>query len=256
MNAILHTLHTQLQLFLTAIQFYTRLPLPSTWIAYSSSQLSPATRYFPLIGWLVAGSAGLVFIISIQFWNFTIAVLLSMVASVLVTGAFHEDGLADMCDGLGGGWSAEQVLTIMKDSRVGTYGLVGLGLVLALKAATLSTMPPAQIVLALWVGHSVSRLSAVAIIATFPYARADATSKVKPVAQQLSWTTLIIAGILGSLPLLWLPWLTIGLIILTVAGLTAYLGWVFQRRLGGYTGDCLGATQQLNELACYLVLAA
>ncbi len=110
----------QLRLLLTAVMFYTRLPVPR-WVGHSDDQLNRATVYFPLIGWLVGGVAAGVYWGAAQLWPPLVAVLLSTGAGVLLTGAFHEDGLADTCDGFGGGWTRERILTIMKDSRVGKY---------------------------------------------------------------------------------------------------------------------------------------
>ena len=124
-------LAAEIRLFFTALMFFTRLPCPA-WVGYSESYLNHSARYFPLVGVIVGGIGGLTFWLAQLIWPPSIAVLLSMLATIAVTGAFHEDGLADSCDGFGGGWGKEQVLAIMKDSRLGTFGAIGLGLILAL----------------------------------------------------------------------------------------------------------------------------
>src|SRR5215213_7826698 len=111
----------ELRLLFTALQFYTRLPVPR-WVGYSETALNQATRYFPLIGWLVGLLAGATWLIGTYLVDAPTGLLLSMMASVLLTGAFHEDGFADVCDGFGGGWTKEKILLIMKDSRLGAYG--------------------------------------------------------------------------------------------------------------------------------------
>jgi adenosylcobinamide-GDP ribazoletransferase len=217
--------------------------------------------YFPLIGWLVGAVAAAVYWGAVHLWPPVVAVLLSTGASVLLTGAFHEDGLADVCDGFGGGWTRARILEIMKDSRVGTYGLVGLGLVLAIKVAALNSASTAAISVPvlLLVAHPLSRLTALTFIRTLPYARADLDDgKAKPVAQSMPNGRLAAAAVLGLAPLvalvLWrqqpaLLWVLLPLLILQLV-----LGRWFRKWLGGYTGDCLGATQQLAEALIYLSL--
>ena len=122
----------EIELFLLALSFFTRIPV-SKKLDYTEEKLSKSTKYFSLIGLIVgAFSMGIYWSSSFVFSK-EISILLSMVASVLMTGAFHEDGLADVCDGFGGGWSRERILSIMKDSRIGTFGFVGLLLVMLLK---------------------------------------------------------------------------------------------------------------------------
>ena len=121
---------SELQLFLAAVMFYTRIPVSQN-VGYSEVSLQKSIRYFPLIGWIVGGLSALLFLgLSLLPLPTTVVVLLSMVASIWVTGAFHEDGFADVCDGFGGGWTKEKILAIMKDSRLGTYGAIGLFLLL------------------------------------------------------------------------------------------------------------------------------
>ena len=253
-----------LRLLLTAVMFYTRLPCPR-WVGHEAEQLNRATVYFPLIGWLVGGFAAGVYWGTAQLWPPVVAVLLSTGAGVLLTGAFHEDGLADVCDGFGGGWTRERILAIMKDSRVGTYGLVGLGLVLAIKVAALSgaagTPAPGRLAVPvlLAVAHPLSRLTALTFVRTLPYARADlADGKAKPVAQSMPNGRLMAAALLGLAPLgaaaMGCRQPALLAVLLPLLILQLVLGRWFKRWLGGYTGDCLGATQQLAEALIYLSL--
>ncbi|GAC1377619.1 MAG: adenosylcobinamide-GDP ribazoletransferase [Hymenobacter sp.] len=256
----------QLRLLLTAVMFYTRLPCPS-WVGHEPEQLNRATVYFPLIGWLVGAVAAGVYWAASQLWPPVVAVLLSTTTSILLTGAFHEDGLADVCDGFGGGWTRERILDIMKDSRVGTYGLVGLGLALGAKVAALTgaaTGPgrwAQSVPVLLAVAHPLSRLTALLFVRTFSYARADlADGKAKPVAQSMPNGRLAVAAVLGLAPLLalaaWQSQPTLLLVLLPLLVLHGVLGRWFRRWLGGYTGDCLGATQQLAEVLVYLFFTA
>lgn len=246
----------QLELFFTALMFYTRLPIPG-WVTYSDEKLNQATVYFPLIGWLVGGVAAGSYWAARLLLPPDVALLLSMVAGILLTGAFHEDGFADVCDGFGGGWTAERILEIMKDSRLGTYGATGLALLLALKFAALRELHPASLAPVLVVAHALSRATALTFIFSHDYARANDTSgKSKPVAKKISRRELGLGLAFGLLPLLayaaWLgsfaPLLVLPLLAAAKWGLARY----FQRWIGGYTGDCLGATQQIAEGLIYL----
>lgn len=246
---------TQVKLFFTALMFFTRLPCPS-WVDHDPEYLNRSSRYFPLVGLIVGAIAAIVF--GLSQWLFVpfIAILLSMASTVWATGAFHEDGFADVCDGFGGGWTKTQTLTIMKDSRIGTYGSVGLGLLMSLKFFALTTIHLHALPFVLIAGHGVSRFVAVTLIYTHEYAQEDAQSKVKPLANRMSRFELIIAAACGLAPLLGLG-LGMGLWrgVLLVPVLFAVRWWLartYVKRLGGYTGDCLGATQQFVEVVFYL----
>ena len=249
-------LREQLELFFTALGFFTRIPVPA-WVPWSPERLNHAARYFPLVGWVVgiAGAASAALALSVL--PATVAVVLSMAVTIRLTGAFHEDGWADACDGLGGGWDKAQVLTIMKDSRIGTYGTVGLVLMLLAKAAALVELAAHgawALAAALIAAHAFSRLASTSLIHTLEYVREDELSKAKPLARQLTRNELAIASATGAAPLLLLGGSAALLATALVALVTLYCARLFRRRLGGYTGDCLGATQQLAELACYLAI--
>ncbi len=243
----------ELELFFNALRFFTRLPVPG-WVGHSTELLNSAARYFPAVGWVVGVMGAAVFWI-LGFWlPANLALLLSMAATVLLTGAFHEDGFADSCDGFGGGWDKAQVLAIMKDSRIGSYGTVGMGLMLACKFVALAEMADEMIVLALLAAHPLSRLASTALIRVLDYVRDDDSSKSRPLAHRLSKGGLAWAALLGLLPLMLLEPME-ALFVLILVALTTWLsGRYFVKRIGGYTGDCLGATQQLTELAAYLGL--
>lgn len=250
MNAFTRELH----LFFNALTFFSRIPAPA-WVKFSSAQLNHASRYFPLVGLLIGLIAAALYAVFSLLFPSTIAVLLSTGCTVLLTGGFHEDGLADVCDGFGGGWSTEQTLHIMKDSRLGSYGALGLVLVLGLKLATLASLASlGDILLALLVGHTLSRFVAASLIHTDSYVQLDELSKVRPLAQRMSQTELLIAAAPALACLFLLPGHSALAIIVTLLLVRLYLCRLFRRRLGGYTGDCLGATQQLSEVAIYLAL--
>lgn len=244
----------QLELFFTALGYFTRLPIPS-WVPYSADRLNHAARYFPLIGWVVGAAGAAVFWFARQWLPSSLSVILAMAATIRLTGAFHEDGWADACDGLGGGWKKMQVLEIMKDSRIGTYGTVGLVLLLLAKAAALVEIAAHGVpiaIIAMIVAHALSRFASTSLIHTLPYVREDDSSKSRPLAKKLSQFELLIAAAGGLLPLFLLqPIEALGACV-AVAIVTFWAARLFVRRLGGYTGDCLGAVQQIAELATYL----
>src|SRR6187551_2582742 len=122
----------QLHIFFTALMFYTRIPCPKN-IDHNPDYLNKASRYFPLIGWIVGGICFGTYYLSSLVFSVEIALILSIIAGILTTGAFHEDGFADVCDGFGGGWTKEKILLIMKDSAIGAYGAIGLVLLFLLK---------------------------------------------------------------------------------------------------------------------------
>ena len=251
----------QIELLLTAVMFYTRIPCPA-WVGHSEELLNKATIYFPVMGWVVGGVAGAVYWAAARLFGADVGLLLSIIASVLLTGAFHEDGFADMCDGFGGGWTREKILLIMKDSRLGTYGAVGLGLLLALKFSVLRGLPAAQLPAFFIVAHTLSRATAMTFVYTHSYARDadDDSAKAKPVAKKISPAELGLGLFFGLLPLLllvlWQQRPLLLLVLLPLGVLKWYLGRYFVKWIGGYTGDCLGATQQLAEVLIYLFLLA
>ncbi|MDN3654100.1 adenosylcobinamide-GDP ribazoletransferase [Ferruginibacter paludis] len=245
----------ELQIFLTAMMFYTRIPVPR-WVNHDAEYLNKATKYFPLIGWIVGVAVALVFMGANYLFSPSVAIILSMVVSVLLTGAFHEDGFADVCDGFGGGWTKEKILLIMKDSRVGAYGVIGLIFMLSIKFYLLSSFSAAQLTFVLIAAHAISRWAAASFILTHQYVRENEDSKAKPVAKQFLVAHFLIASLFGILPLLLFKNVYVFLLIIPVYTMKIYLGWYFKKWIGGYTGDCLGATQQLCEIIFYLSLLA
>jgi adenosylcobinamide-GDP ribazoletransferase len=262
---------SELRIFFTALMFFTRIPCPA-WVDHSEEYLNKSSRYFPLIGWIVGGVGGLALVLAVWLAKLPIlvAVLLSTVVTILLTGAFHEDGFADMCDGFGGGWTKERILEIMQDSRLGTFGAVGLALLLGLKIACLvelATVRSAWVAaVVLLAGHTVSRFVAVTFLMTHDYARSEeaiGASKSKPLATRMSTGEFAIAALTGFTPMLcvvWVlgwnvsvaAWLSVALVPLALV--KWWLGRFFTRWIGGYTGDCLGATQQVSEVVYYMTI--
>ncbi len=254
----------ELRLFFTAVQFFTRLPVPA-WVGHSSHQLEQSSRYLPLVGMLVGLGAVAVLWLGTLLLPLPLAIALSMAASILMTGAFHEDGLSDYADGMGGGHSREKILAIMKDSRVGAYGVIALIIVLLLKYQSLQAIGASHglwlLCAALVSAHSFSRLLAASLIRTQDYVRNDDSARARPAALRMSLGSFVIAALTGFASLLFLS--EAGASPAAIAGAAsaallarAWLARHLKQRLGGYTGDCLGAVQQLSEIAFYLGLIA
>ncbi|TGV02729.1 adenosylcobinamide-GDP ribazoletransferase [Flavivirga rizhaonensis] len=241
----------ELQIFLTAIMFFTRIPCPK-WVDHNPEYLSKSAKYFSLVGIIVGSIGALVFYGFSFIFSTEIALLLSMVATIYTTGAFHEDGFADVCDGFGGGWTKEKILLIMKDSRLGTYGVSGLILILAIKFSILREVSLHFIPITIIAGHSLSRFIATSLIYTHPYVRDTDDSKAKPAAKSITINMLLISSVFGLAPLLFFNKPLIFIAIIPCYLAKAYLGRKFKKWLGGQTGDCAGAVQQLCEVVFYL----
>lgn len=254
MDKLLH----QLRLFFVALQFLTRLPTPR-WVGFDPAWLHRSGRYFPAVGLCVGLVAAAVFGAAHRAFGPPVAAVLCIAATVLLTGAFHEDGFADTCDGLGGAVGRERALEIMKDSRIGTYGAVGLVLMLGLKAATLASMAPATAVAALLFAHTASRAAAVGVMGALPYAGDAGHAKAKPMANQVQPLDVAVALATAALLAGWLAtawpaagWSRVASSAIAAALMAVWCARWLKRRLGGFTGDTLGATQQLVEAVMLL----
>ncbi|HTI67346.1 MAG TPA: adenosylcobinamide-GDP ribazoletransferase [Caulobacteraceae bacterium] len=248
-------LRRQLDLFFCALQFLTRIPMPAL-DRFEPGWTTRAVRYFPLVGQLVGGLSALVLVGAAYVWNGWVAALLATAASVLVTGALHEDGLADTADGLGGGATPGRRLEIMKDSRTGTYGFLALGLVLALKVAVLGGQPAFVAGAALLAAHGLARAAAVVVMRLTPYAPLGAAGKWAPAARGVTAGEAATAVALAAWPLALLPAETGLAGVAAGAAAAAVVALTARRLVGGHTGDVLGAVEQSFELGFLLGAAA
>jgi len=259
--------------YLLSLQFFTRVPVTgrlAQWVGYSPAMLRASAAHFPGVGWLVGGVVAAVSgltLLSLHGGSFAplVAAVLGTVVSVLMTGAFHEDGLADVADGLGGSLNRERALEIMKDSRVGAFGAIAITLALLLKVALLAQLGSLGVPVlcgSVFLAHVVSRTWPLLLIRLLPHVGDLAGSKSKPLADQITLSALGFAGLWCFLAVALVGYAqaainTVAIVSALVASAVAFVGlwrW-FARRLGGFTGDCLGSTQQVCELAFYLGLA-
>lgn len=233
------------------------------WVGHAPAQLDQSARYFPAVGMLVGFCCALVLWLTALALPLTLAIALSMLAGIMLTGAFHEDGLSDFADGMGGGYTREKILAIMKDSRAGSYGVIALVLVLLLKHQSLLAMgnahPLTFVAAALISAHTISRLLAVSIMLTQRYVRDGDEAKAKPAAQSLSPGSFVVTLLTGAaaVALLFVAGASASQFLLALSCallLRAYLARMMYRNIGGYTGDCLGAVQQITEAGFYLGL--
>jgi adenosylcobinamide-GDP ribazoletransferase len=272
--------------FLLAIQFFTRIPVigrVADWVGFSPTMLRASAAHFPGVGVIVGGLVALLtaaLLTALPPGPFAplVAAALGTVFSVLLTGGFHEDGLADVADGLGGSQDRERALVIMKDSRVGAFGVLAVVLALLTKVsllALLASVSARWMLLGIFAAHVVSRTWPLLLIRLMPHVGDAAGSKSKPLADQIAWRSLVAALVwcgctLGATTFLALSgpglWASPGapdwhnvfplLAALLASGLAfAVMGRLLWRRLQGFTGDGLGATQQVCEIAFYLGLA-
>ncbi len=222
--------------------------------------MSKAIRYFPFVGILVGSLSALIFILAMQLFPKELAIVISILGSVLLTGSMHEDGFADSCDGFGGGWNKEQILRIMKDSSLGVFGALGVIFILTIKFLSLKYIDYKLIPVILPVAHSFSRFCSVVAVYVKDYARDDKTSKSKIVAKSITTGGFIVSLIITLIPIVVssfvLGTFKIAIIIVPVFIVSVLMIAYFKRRIGGYTGDCLGAIQQVTEVSFYLLFLA
>jgi adenosylcobinamide-GDP ribazoletransferase len=241
--------------FLTAVMLLTRLPV-GRWCVYSPEAVAASVAYFPAVGAIVGMGAACVLAAMSGAFSVKIAVLASMLASVLLTGGFHEDGLADAADGLFGGRTPAQRMEIMKDSRLGSYGALALWFALSAKFILLEAVASHGLefaAMAVLCAHCVSRAAAVGVMHLQPHVGADA-SRSQPFCRRLTREQLWGAFALPVVLLLF-AFQTAALPVIAAVTLLVFLSAIFyEKMIGGITGDCLGATVQISELAVLVVL--
>ena len=237
---------------IVAVQFLTRLPVPVL-SGFEPSWMDKSIAYFPLVGSIVGAMSAIVWLAANQVWQPPIAAILAIAAGIAATGAFHEDGLADTADGLGGGLTREKRLLIMKDSRIGTYGTVVLVTALALKVASLAVMSPWAGAVALLAAHTCGRIVPVVASKLVPYAGVSEGAKIAPMIP--TDRRLAFAVTTGLVPALFIPFVPMLAALLVGVAASTWLLAKARKLIGGQTGDVLGAAEQVFEVAVLIVLA-
>ena len=245
--------------FLNALRFMTIVAVPSSDDATAPDWLSRCAKYFPVVGIGVGLASAVVLLLADRIWGPVVASLLAVATSIAVTGALHEDGLADTADGLGGGTSVEKRLAIMKDSRIGTYGTLALVFSLSLRVTALADMPLWTAAAALIAAHAAARITPIFVMNALPYAGDTAAMKVSYGDASVSphdRRFALLAVLCALLPLAFgsVPSAITGLLLGTVLA-AAVTQWARQQ-INGYTGDVLGAIEQMFEIGFLLGVAA
>jgi adenosylcobinamide-GDP ribazoletransferase len=239
--------------FLGAVEFLTRIPVPA--IPYAPDSLSRAVKFFPLVGLLLGCVAAVLHQFLVPHLPRFVAALLVVTSVALLTGLLHEDGLADAADGFGGGHSREQVLVILKDSRIGSYGGAALVLTFVARTVLLASLPLAHVTAYLITAHVLARWTTLPLSCYLAPARVPDEAVAGQGARLARLTTrgTLVAGTLLSFATAILALrLQAGTALAAAVLMTLLTGFYFQRRIGGVTGDCFGATNQLTEIAVYL----
>ena len=238
--------------------FFTRLPF---WRLHQPPKecYKTVVEHWPLTGWLIGAVMAATLWLGSLYLPYMVAVLMAIVVRLLLTGALHEDGLADFLDGFGGGSDRERILAIMKDSHIGTYGVIGLILYEMLLAATLFSMTPIMAALAIMAATPYARMVAAQLIMMMPYARRAEEAKAKMVYRKMNWRASISLAIQGLLPMvafLWMTRVSWEMVIFIPCIVMYFLYLLIWRKIHGYTGDCCGAVCLLVELTVLIVVCA
>lgn len=238
--------------------FFTRLPF---WRLHEPPRecFKTVVEHWPLVGWLTGGLMALTLWGVSQYMPYPIAVLAAIVVRLLVTGALHEDGLADFLDGFGGGNDRERILAIMKDSHIGTYGVIGLVIYFLLLAAALCSMTPTLAAVTIFAADPFAKMVASELVMMMPYARREDEAKARMVYRKIDVKAGISLAVQGLLPIsgfIWLTGIAWELLFFIPCIVMYFLYLLIWRRIRGYTGDCCGAVCLLVELTVILVVCS
>ncbi|PKA22239.1 adenosylcobinamide-GDP ribazoletransferase [Leptospira sp. mixed culture ATI2-C-A1] len=259
---------SEIRLFFVCLSFLSRIPSPR-WIGFKEEWLHKSIKYSPLVGILLGSLQWMVFTIFQIFLGPGIAFVISVGFLLILTGAFHEDGFSDFCDGIGGGWKREDILRIMKDSRVGSFGAAGISLLLLLKIlGAFESLKMTEFdwshfpfestnqLIPVWLyflsAHSLSRYFSVLMMKLLPYAKEEGYAK--PMAKEITWPQTLFASLAGILPFIFLIYLhpKFSLSLVLILPSLYYMYSLMKRWIGGFTGDCLGAVQQVVETCLWI----
>jgi adenosylcobinamide-GDP ribazoletransferase len=250
-NSIRHNVTREVKTFLSALMFFTRIKSPVKF-EYDASLMQGILKYFPLAGWITGVISGGVYFLANLAFSPGISALAALTASILATGAIHEDGFADVCDGFGGGWNKTKILHIMKDSAIGVFGTLGVLITFFLRYKLIEELNPIIVPISIIIANSFSRFTPLLVIRFSKYASDDeGKSKSTFLEAGINIRDLIIGFLLAIIPVFLLNNFTAWLILIPPVLAALYMNWYFKKWIGGYRGDCIGAVQQVSEILLY-----
>ena len=233
---------------LVAFQFLTRLPIPR--IAFEADSLSRATKFFPLVGLVVGFGAVLLHKVLMFHLPRPLVAVVVLIYFVLITGCLHEDGLADATDAFCGGWTKDQILSILKDSRIGSFGAAALALSLLTRYLLIVSLPMEHFAAYVISSHVLCRWSSLPLSYFVPPAR-EQDGQGARIAKLTSSASLVLGSLFTiAVVAVALRWAAVAPVVVAILAVV-FSGWLYARKIGGVTGDCFGATNQLTEIAVY-----
>ncbi len=246
---------------IAAVQFLTRLPTPPVAMGNEEKRrtiLGRSAAYFPLVGSLIGVLTGATILLAGRVWPIGLAVVIGLAFEALLTGAFHEDAVADFCDAFGGGWTRDDILRILKDSRVGTFGALGLGLALALRGGAIATLETDRLIAAVTASATLGRWAILPAMWALPPV-ADRESLSRDIGRQIGSIRLLLGTLMAVPGCAWLAFISPGRLAIGCAAIAVLIAWLVRyvgRRLGGMNGDCLGFLCYAAQVAVLLTTAA
>ncbi|MDE6548915.1 MAG: adenosylcobinamide-GDP ribazoletransferase [Muribaculaceae bacterium] len=238
-----------------ALTFFTRIPLWK-WTEIPQTYYSSVVVYWPLTGWVTGGFTALLLWLAAQVFPMLPAVVVALTGRTLLTGALHEDGLADLCDGFGGGTTKDRILAIMKDSHIGTYGVIGLIFYYLWFVSLVVSLPLEIAVAAIFASDTFAKTCAAQLVNLLPYSRPEGAKNRISYERMSIWQALIVI-LTGLLPVCMLTYMDIFMAMSIIAPIIviSLLILYMRHKIGGYTGDCCGAACLLCELSMLAAVA-
>ncbi|MDO5569939.1 MAG: adenosylcobinamide-GDP ribazoletransferase [Bacteroidales bacterium] len=236
---------------LAAVMFFTRIPLWK-WFSPTKEEYKNLVSYWSMTGWITGGLMSLVFFISYSIFSIETSVIFALISRLILTGALHEDGLADFIDGFGGGTNKEKILSIMKDSHIGSYGVTGLIIYFLLAWSLIFSLGPEKAVIVLFIADPAAKFISSNIINFLPYARKEEDCKSKILYSKMDIKEIAISAFFGIIPII--VFFPIVYILSLIPAILFFFIYIFylNKKIGGYTGDCCGALFLISELLIYV----
>jgi adenosylcobinamide-GDP ribazoletransferase len=259
--SVLSTAWDHYRSLLVAVQFLSRLPTPRVGLGDEAERnliLGRSAAYFPLVGALIGAMTGATIVLAGRLWPIGLAVVIGLVFEAVLTGAFHEDAVADFCDAFGGGWTRDDILRILKDSRVGSFGALGLGLAVALRGGAIASLGTDRLVAAVMASATLGRWAILPAMWALPPV-ADRESLSRDIGRQIGAKRLALGTAMAVPGSVWLAILSPGRLAIAVTAVLVLTAWLVRyvgRRLGGMNGDSLGFLCYASQVVVLLAAGA